>query len=192
MENKNKSISLRLVAVMAFTSLLSLQFPTATHWAPIGVERAQAVVAPPADAKRLDYVAQQAVRAPWAERTPGWCSRFVRQIHEISFPAKAAWLRANLFGAHAMATARLWRNMGYSKTLAQVNSLGGLRAGDVLFQEYGSGGYGHVGIVVNVLGKLYVSENTTRNGNRWDGRAVTPLSRFGGISSVGRLGGFGR
>lgn len=155
------------------------------------IQKAHAVVADGAS-RQLNQTAKVAVRSLWAERAWGYCSRFVRQVHEKALPSMVNYMRTNLFGGSAMETARMWRRMGRTRSLAQVQALGGIKGGDVLFQEYGSGGYGHVGMAVEVNGEIMVAENTTRNGNRWDNRTITPLNRFGRITAVGRFNGFNR
>lgn len=134
----------------------------------------------------------QGVSANWSEHRPYYCSRWARQVVQQAIPQSAALVRAQLFGATAIETASKWRRSGLVRSYAFIQANGGLRAGDLLFQEMGSGGYGHMGVVVNTRTGLQVAENTTRYGRRYDYRAFTPISRFGTITGVGRISGFYR
>jgi tape measure domain-containing protein len=123
--------------------------------------------------------AVEGLEAGWAESATDSCSKWVRQVFAKSFGSKTG----NVFGSSATQTEQLWKRAGLTRSLAQVGGPKGLRPGDVLFQKKN-----HVGIYV---GNGLVAENTTRYGkNVRDARALTPLSKFGRISSVGRADGF--
>lgn len=130
----------------------------------------------------VNQTALQGLKASWSETRPNYCSRWVRQVFMHSFPEKAVWIQSNLFGLDAIKTAKMWRDKGLAK---DFNKSGPLAAGDVVFQEFGSGGYGHVGIVVLSNGKLMVAENSTRN-TATDARGICTLETFGRITAVGR------
>ena len=141
---------------------------------------------------RGNLIAQKAVQgleAGWAESAAGFCSRWVRQVFAQGLGGKTG----KLFGGNAIQSEKLWQQAGLTRSLEQLGGTAGLRPGDVLFQGYGSRNkagvaQGHTGIY---LGNGMVGENTQRYGARGDHRAATPLSQFGGISSVGRADGFG-
>lgn len=121
--------------------------------------------------------AMEGLTAGWAESMPGYCSRFVRQVFVKALGPSTA----RLFGSSAIQTERNFKAAGFGKTLGQIGGIKGLRAGDALFQGFGSGGYGHTGIY---LGNGMVAQNTTLRGG---GKMVLPLSTFGRITSVGRV-----
>lgn len=117
--------------------------------------------------------------ATWTESIAGFCSRWVRQVMGNATGGKTN----RLFGSSAKASEKLWQAAGMSHSLASLGGAKGLKPGDVLFQGFGSGGYGHVGIY---LGNGKVAENSTRYGGKGDARGVTDLASFGTITSVGR------
>lgn len=119
----------------------------------------------------------------WTEAIAGFCSRWVRQVMSQATGGKSN----KLFGSTAAISEKIWKSAGLTKTLAELGGTGGLKAGDVLFQGFGSGGAGHVGIY---LGNGKVAENSTRYGSG-DARGVTDLAHFGTITSVGRYPGMG-
>lgn len=121
--------------------------------------------------------AMEGLTAGWAESMPGYCSRFVRQVFTKALGPGVS----KLFGSSAIQTEANFKRAGYSKTLAQIGGLQGLRPGDALFQGFGSGGFGHTGIYI---GNGQVAQNTTARGG---GKMVLPLSAFGRITSVGRV-----
>lgn len=134
----------------------------------------------------LNSLAIAAVSEPWAEQQPRYCSRFVRQIFEKYFKFKGQLINIRLFGNTALETESLWQKAGAIYSLKDITSLGGLRPGDILFQDYED--QGHVGVVVSIENQLYVAENTVRFGyERSDFRSITALQTFGRIRSVGRL-----
>lgn len=118
-----------------------------------------------------------ALTSAWAESAPGFCSRFVRQVFDKAFGGRFQ----RLFGASAIETEKLWQQAGLTKSLQQLGGMQGLKAGDVLFQGFGSGGYGHTGIYA---GNGMVMENSTRGAG---GKMMTPIANWGAITSVGRL-----
>lgn len=135
--------------------------------------------------------ARDALNASWSEQAAGFCSRFVRQVFEKSIGSKTN----GLFGASAIESENLWKNAGLTRSVGQIKAQGGLKPGDVLFQGFGSKNakgkaMGHIGIVTvdPRTGKLAVAENTTRYGESNDNRHLTPLERFGRVTSVGRYG----
>lgn len=121
--------------------------------------------------------AMQGLTAGWAESLPGYCSRFVRQV----FARAVGPATSRLFGSSAIQTERNFKAAGLSKTLNEIGGLAGLKAGDVLFQGFGSGGFGHTGVYV---GNGMVAQNTTAAGG---GKKLLPVSAFGAITSVGRM-----
>lgn len=137
--------------------------------------------------KSLNNSALSGLRANWTTKQRYYCSKWVRQVVEHALPQQAIELRNRLFGYSANDTARKWRNYGLVSSLAHIMARGGLRAGDVVFQEFGSGGYGHVGIVVQHSGRLMIAENSLRSRNPYDARVLTPIANFGRITGVGRL-----
>lgn len=135
------------------------------------------------------------VTSNWTETQSLYCSRFVRQVFQKAFPKNAYELDMKYFGASAYETEAMWKAQGRLRSYAYVAARGGLRAGDVVFQDWSA--YGHVGVVVSVDGKLMVAENTVRYGyylsngsKRTDFRALTTLAKFGRVKSVGRISGF--
>lgn len=129
------------------------------------------------------------LRANWAESRPNYCSRFVRQVFQRAFPQISKSLDDKYFGGSAYETESMWARQGKLKSYSRVVQNGGLKEGDVVFQDYPV--YGHIGILVVKSGKFFVSENTVRYGmGVRDHRALTPLQRFGKIRSIGRFSGF--
>ncbi len=126
---------------------------------------------------QLARAAVQGLTAGWAESIPGYCSRFVRQV----FGKVLGPQTAKLFSSSALNTEKVWKAQGLTKTLAEIGGKAALQAGDVLFQGFGSGGFGHTGMYV---GNGMVAQNTTAAGG---GKRLLPLSAFGAITSVGRL-----
>lgn len=136
--------------------------------------------------EKLNRSSLVAVRAPWSETRPFFCSRFVRQVFQYTFKSHAKYIDDKLFGYSAYDTERLWRKAGQLFSLDAIEKSGGLVEGDVVFQNYPV--WGHVGIVVKKNGTFLIAENTVRYGFKVrDHRALTPLSKFGKIRSVGRL-----
>lgn len=128
---------------------------------------------------KIAKAAIDGLTAGWAESLPGYCSRFVRQVFSRALgPATA-----KLFGSSAIQTEQNFRRAGLAKSLAEMGGAAALRAGDVLFQGFGSGGYGHTGIYV---GNGMVAQNTTAAGG---GKKLLSLASFGTITSVGRIPG---
>ena len=142
---------------------------------------AQAIFGGGGDGSGIADTAAGALSNNAFESVAGFCSRFVRQVFEKSMGKDAT---AGLFGASAIETGRKWQDAGLTRTLAQANANGGVKPGDTIFQMSGSGGYGHVGIM-GANGMVY--ENSTRNGG---GKMATPLSEWGKIDLVGRIGGW--
>ena len=126
---------------------------------------------------KIARAAVQGLTAGWAESIPGYCSRFVRQVfNQVLGPQTQ-----KLFGSSAINTEKVWKAQGLTRTLAEIGGKAALKAGDVLFQGFGSGGYGHTGVYV---GNGMVAQNTTAAGG---GKKLLPLSSFGTITSVGRI-----
>lgn len=71
---------------------------------------------------------------------------------------------------------------------ADKAKIGGIRAGDILFKRFGSGGYGHVGIYA---GNMLVAENSSTHVGRIQGakgyRSLAQFNRDGGVDVIGRL-----
>lgn len=124
---------------------------------------------------KLVAKAHEGLKASWAENTPGFCSRWVRQVTERTFGYADHGLD-KYFGADAMETGKKMRAQG------KVPSYTRLVAGDILLQEEGSNGNGHVGIYI---GDDKVAENSNRR--RPDGRGICSLKEFGKITGVVRL-----
>lgn len=134
---------------------------------------------------RFNSFVQNALHSSWTESRRGFCSRFVRQVIEKFVPAIVS-RRASLFGGSAIQTARLWRKANLVMSVAETKKTGGFKVGDVVFREYGSGGYGHVGIVFHNGKQLVIAENTTSSRSR-DGRLESSFTSFGAITGVGRF-----
>lgn len=126
---------------------------------------------------RIARAAVQGLTAGWAESMPGFCSRFTRQVFQKALGPQTA----KLFGTSAKETEKIWKAQGLTKTLAEIGGKAALKAGDVLFQGFGSGGYGHV---ATYLGNGKITHNSTMGKG---GKMISDLSAFGSITSVGRL-----
>lgn len=134
----------------------------------------------------LNKVGLSAISAKWSEREPFFCSRFAKQIFQNTFKDHARYIGEKLFGFSAYDTERLWKKEGFLLSLKAAKEKGGLSEGDVLFQDYPV--WGHVGVLIKKNNEFFVAENTVRYGFRMkDYRALTPLSKFGKIRSVGRI-----
>lgn len=127
------------------------------------------------DGHTIAQTARLAVGADWATDVAGWCARFVRQA------LQKAGVSGDLFGGSAIETAQKFRAAGLSHSLSEVGGVAGLREGDVLFQEYGSKGFGHTGVYV---GNGQVAENTWAGEG---GKRIVNVANWGQISSVGRV-----
>lgn len=126
---------------------------------------------------KLARAAVQGITAGWAESMPGYCSRFTRQVFQKALGPQTA----KLFGSSALNTERIWKSQGLTKTLAEIGGKAALKAGDILFQGFGSGGYGHTAMY---LGNGKIAHNSTMGKG---GKMISDLSSFGTITSVGRI-----
>jgi hypothetical protein len=119
----------------------------------------------------------------------GECSKFVKEVFQQAFPTAG---RA-LFGGTANATRDNFNKAGL------LSAYGGdpskLREGQVVFNKNDPSGDGHVGVVVIVGGQKYVAENSSVVAGRsatGDACALTPIARFGPITDVGDVNGYGK
>lgn len=148
--------------------------------------------------EKIANKALAALSEPDTERRPMYCLAFVRDIIEEALELPAYQFYALLAkGMTAQEYRRRWaadaemacRKLGYAVTIDRRNPL---RPGDIVFSA-GSAPYGHVGVVVEIDGHLYVVENTASKGRqRKYGRgggalAVTPLQAWDRITTVVRL-----
>lgn len=142
---------------------------------------------------RMASVAAQALMDSTFVSAAKYCSRFVRQVTERALGKEAA---SGLFGGSAIETGNLWKKRGLTRSLSEVNKMGGLREGDVLFQMSGSEGAGHTGVVIRdkKTGRLQVAENTTKSGKGvralQGSKKISELSAWGKIDLVGRMDGW--
>ena len=133
----------------------------------------------PAELWRVKLVAKarDGVKASWSENISGYSSKWVRQVAEHTYGYTDYGL-FNYFGSTAIETGRKLRSL--SLVLPGTTQL---LPGDILLQEEGSAGDGHIAIY---LGGNQVAENSLRNKGP-DGRGITTLELFGKITGVARL-----
>lgn len=139
-----------------------------------------------------------ALSEPDTERRPFFCLAFVRDVIEEALGLPPYQLYAALAeGMTPQQYRRRWavdaemacRKLGYAVVTDRKNPI---RPGDIVFSD-STPPYGHVGIVVEVDGRLHVAENTaSRQRQRKYGRgggalAVTPLSVWDRVTTVVRL-----
>lgn len=125
----------------------------------------------------MSAIAEQAVRAvtdPRFEARPGWCQRWARQVVE----AVAGQRFAAMMGPTARESGLAAQRLGWTVP-------GPPRPGDLLYRLGGSGGYGHVGILVQ-SGK--VAENSSTSVGRIRGAVgYRTLAQFGPYDLIVRL-----
>lgn len=155
---------------------------------------AQPPVAAPPRAKgsksglALATTARLSLRSSTTTPERGTCSAFVRAVVENHYglrstPLEGGALSDILFGASAVVTGRLMRKEGLVTDFNANGGLAGLRAGDILLQEYDSKGYGHIGIVGE--------DGSVTYENSWslpgpDYRGTRTTQKFGRITGVVR------
>lgn len=135
---------------------------------------------------KLAEIAKEGVEdAPWAPVRNGLCQQFVRECLEHAHGSKVS---EKIRAGSAKNAAQLWLNLGWGFRATELTANGGIREGDVLYKTSGSGGYGHVGIVVKSGGRWAVAENSSTQYGRVRGAlGYRTLSQFGGFNVVGRL-----
>lgn len=180
-----------------FMKTIFIVFATATVQitsAGISAQIAQARSAEDVILETANHYAKVGLTADWAATEPNLCSMFVRQVFQKAFPKNALLLRNQYFGGSAKISEEMWAKQGKLKSYSWIRDRGGLKIGDVVFQDYLN--LGHVGVVVDYKGEMMIAENTVRYGyyignlRRTDFRALTTLARFGRVKSVGRITGF--
>ncbi|WP_158531607.1 MULTISPECIES: CHAP domain-containing protein [unclassified Meiothermus] len=148
--------------------------------------------------EKIANKALAALGEPDTERRPFFCLAFVRDVIEEALDLPAYQLYALLAkGMTAQEYRRRWavdaemacRKLGYSVVIDRKNPL---KPGDIVFSD-ASAPYGHVGVVVERDGRLYVVENTAsksrqrKYGQGGGALAVTPLQAWDRITTVVRL-----
>jgi hypothetical protein len=130
--------------------------------------------------QRIADAADAAMHDPTVESTPGYCSRFVRQVVSKVYDNQYR----GLFGASAIDTGHNFKRAGLD---ASVTQLGQLEIGDILFKMQGSGGFGHVGIYVGARG--VASNSSTPIGRVSGAKGYRTLGQWGAWQLVGRIPG---
>lgn len=147
--------------------------------------------------EKIANKALAALSEPDTERRPMYCLAFVRDVIEEALDLPAYQFYSLLAkGMTAQEYRRRWavdaemacRKLGYSVVIDHKN----LKPGDIVFSD-ASAPYGHVGVVVEHNGRLYVVENTAsksrqrKYGQGGGALAVTPLQAWDRITTVVRL-----
>lgn len=135
-------------------------------------------------AKSVVDASKDGLTANWNKAVgKGLCSSWTRQTYEHAYGLSPGSLSGSLFSKEdAIGTGRLMRSKMNVQSYAAAGGPAGLRPGDILLVESGSGGSGHIGIYG---GDGFVYENSWRNGSPpW--RIKTPISRWDKPSGVVR------
>lgn len=125
----------------------------------------------------MSLIAEQAVRAVSDQRfedRPGWCQKWTRQVVEAVAGQRFAAMMKGSARESGLAAQRL----GWTVT-------GPPRPGDLLYKITGSGGFGHVGIMVQ-SGKI-AENSSTKIGRIRGAVGYRTLAQFGPYDLIVRL-----